>query len=195
MASVTAVRAVGPGRVDVEIDGSLWRRLPAEPVVRAGLREGTPLERATLRSLRRELRRHEALAIASRLLRSRDRSAQSLEARLSQAGVAPAARREAMEVLQRGGILDDRRFAASRAAALAERGYGDDGIRLDLERAGVSAELREEAVAALAPEVERAVEIVKRRRPGPRMARFLAGKGFGEDAVETALGGSVAPEA
>src|SRR5205085_51802 len=122
-------------------------------------------------------------------------AAQSLEARLSQAGVAPAARREAMEVLQRGGILDDRRFAASRAAALAERGYGDDGIRLDLERAGVSAELREEAVAALAPEVERAVEIVKRRRPGPRTARFLAGKGFSEDAVETALGRSVAPEA
>jgi regulatory protein len=193
--TVTAVRAAGRRRVDVEIDGSAWRTLPAEPVLRAGLRPGRRLDRATLRSLRRELRREEALGIASRLLRSRDRSALSLESRLEQAGVAPAARREALEILERAGILDDRRFAASRAATLAARGYGDAAIRFDLERAGVGDRLLEAALAALAPERERARAIVERRGRGPKSARFLAAKGFGEEAVEAALDERVAPEA
>ena len=195
MDTVTAVRAAGRSRVDVEIDGVVWRTLPAEAVVRAGLRPGRMLDRPTLRSLRRELRREEALSIASRLLRTRDRSSRLLDSRLAEAGVAPAARREALEILERAGILDNRRFAAVRAAGLAARGYGDAAVRFDLEQAGIGSRLVEETLAKLVPEQERAREILQGRGSTPKTARFLAGKGFGEDAIEAALEERVAPEA
>jgi SOS response regulatory protein OraA/RecX len=90
--------------------------------------------------------------------------------------------------------VDDARFAANRAAALAERGYGDAAIRADLERKGVPAEVVEDAVGALEAELERAARIVERRGPGARTARYLAGKGFGEETVEAASGGAFAPD-
>ena len=104
--------------------------------MRAGLRVGGELDRPCARVLRRELRRHEALAVSTRALRHRDLSTRNLERRLEQREIGPAGRAEAVETLQRAGVLDDRRFARSRAAALAGRGYGDAAIRFDLERHG-----------------------------------------------------------
>jgi SOS response regulatory protein OraA/RecX len=185
---VTALRAQPRGRVAVDLDGSAWRTLPAEPVVRAGLRVGCELDRPTARRLRHELRRAEALAVATRSLRSRDLSARALDERMRRADVAPSARREAVATLARAGAVDDRRFAAARAAALAGRGYGDAAISADLERRGIAGEILAEALAALEPEVERAREHVRRRGTGAKTARFLASKGFGDDALEAALG-------
>jgi SOS response regulatory protein OraA/RecX len=190
--TVTALRAVARGRVAVELDGSPWRTLPAEPVVCAGIRQGLELDRATARRLARELRRFEALAVAARALRHRDMPPQALEARLRRANVADRAGREAVETLARAGLVDDRRFALSRAASLAGRGYGDEAIRADLEGQGVSRELLGEALAELEPEADRARELVRRGGAGAKTARFLASKGFGGDAVEAALGAGFA---
>lgn len=192
MAIVTALRAEPRGRVAVDLDGSAWRTLPAEPVVRSGLRVGCELDRATARRLRRELRRSEALAVGTRSLRVRDLSSRALDERLERANVAPAARRDAVAALERGGAVDDRRLAVSRAAALAERGYGDAAIAADLERRGVSGELSREALARLEPEAERARDLARRRGGGEKTARFLASKGFGEEALEAALGAGFA---
>jgi len=52
----------------------------------------------------------------------------------------------------------------------------------------VGSELAEAALLELEPEAERARRLVERRGPGPRTARYLAAKGFGEDALEAALG-------
>jgi hypothetical protein len=49
----------------------------------------------------------------------------------------------------------------------------------------------EDAVAALEPESERAGPLIARRGTGPRTARYLAGRGFGEDSVEAALGAAL----
>ena len=87
----------------------------------------------------------------------------------------------------RAGLVDDERFCRNRAASLAERGFGDDGIRHDLSRQGVPPELVEAALVELEPEADRARRIVERRGPGPRTARYLAGKGFCEDALEAAF--------
>jgi SOS response regulatory protein OraA/RecX len=190
--TVTALRTVARARVAIELDGSPWRTLPAEPVVRSGIRCGCELDRATARQLARELRRFDALAIAGRALRHRDLSTRALAARLGRANVSPDVRREALEALTRAGLVDDRRFALSRAAALADRGYGDEAIRADLERHGVSCELLAEALAGLEPEADRARELVQRRGAGARTARFLAARGFGGDAVEAALGAGFA---
>jgi len=190
--TITGLRARPCGRVAVELDGTAWRTLPAEPVVRAGLRVGGKLDRPTARRLRRELRRVEALAVAARSLRTRDLSSQALAERLRRANVAPAMGREAVSALGRAGVVDDRRFAGSRAAALAERGYGDAAIAADLERQGVPGELQAEAVGGLEPEADRARELVRRRGGGAKTARFLASKGFGEQALEAALGADFA---
>jgi SOS response regulatory protein OraA/RecX len=186
--TITALRDARHGRVAVELDGSPWRVLPVDVVVRSRLAEGRELDRPALRLLRRELRRAEALAVAGRALRRRDLSEQRLAQRLERAAVAPAASEAALEALGRSGLVDDARFARSRAEALAGRRYGDAAIRHDLASQGVAPELVDAAVAGLEPEPDRAAEIARASRGGVKVARYLAAKGFSEDAVERALG-------
>ena len=107
---------------------------------------------------------------------------------------APAAVEESLAVLSRAGLVEDSRFARTRASSLADRGYGDAAIRHDLERHGVEPEPIQEALESLDAESMRAQRLVIRRGPGPRTARYLAGKGFGEEAVEAAAGGDFAPD-
>jgi regulatory protein len=174
--------------VQIELDGEPWRVLPLEPVVRAGLAVGVALDRTRARALRRELRRAGALTTATRALARRERSAASLSAHLESRGVAPRERAEALGVLERAGYVDDGRFAALRAAHLAARGYGDAAIRFDLERHGVAREPADAALATLDPEERRAAAVVARRGATLSTARRLAARGFGEDAIEAALG-------
>jgi SOS response regulatory protein OraA/RecX len=150
--TVTALRSAGRNRVAVEVDGVAWRTVPAEVVPHARLRVGCTLDRVTLRRVRRELRRADALAVATRTLVAADQSTRLVTERLSRRGVAPRVREEALGVLARSGLLDDRRAAVSRAQALAERGYGDGAIRADLERRGFDSEPADEAIGELVPE-------------------------------------------
>jgi SOS response regulatory protein OraA/RecX len=191
---VTALRASGRGRVRVELDGEAWRVLPLEPVVRAELAEGVELDRPRARTLARELRRARALAVAGRALARRDLSERGLRERLHRAGVAPAGAEEAVGTLRRARLVDDGRFAATRALRLAERGLGDAAIRFDLERRGIAAAEIEAALAGLEPERERVERIVSKRGGGPATARHLARRGFAEDAVEAAAAAPVAPK-
>jgi SOS response regulatory protein OraA/RecX len=186
--TVTALREDRRGRVAVELDGSPWRVLPADVVVRAGLLEGRRLDRAAVRLLRRELRRAQALEVATRALRSRDLSRRRLAELLERAAVPPAAAAESLGALTRAGLVDDARVARIRALALAGRGYGDEAIRHRLGEEGLEPEPVEEAVAELGPELERALRLIERRGAGPRTARYLVARGFGEEAVEAALG-------
>lgn len=188
MATVTALRAAGRERVAIELDGGPWRTLPLEAVVRAGIVSGSELDRPTARALRRELRRLDALGRAARSLRTRDLPARELARRLERGGVAPAHRAEALDALQRAGLVDDRRFARARAAALAARGYGDAAIAWELERRGVEAALARDAVSTLEPEAERARAVVAARGASAATARLLARRGFSEDAVQSAAG-------
>ena len=130
------------------------------------------------------------LELAARALQHRDRSRREVEERLARAGVDEDRRADALETLERVGYVDDDRFAAARAAALADRGYGDEWIRHDLGRHGVEGETAEAALAALAPEPERARALIARLGPGPKTAARLARKGFGEDALEAAVAGT-----
>jgi len=186
---VTALHERPRGRVEVQLDGTPWRLVPADAVVRTGLQVGRALDRETARTLGRELRRAEALGRALHALGPRDRSRHSLADRLTRAGVRADARDEALATLEDVGLVDDARVAATRASSLAERGYGDAAIRFDLEREGVAAEHVEAAMAALEPERERAAALVVRRGAEPKTARWLASKGFDAASIEDALGG------
>jgi SOS response regulatory protein OraA/RecX len=185
--TVTALRDDRRGRVAVELDGAPWRVLPADVVVRAGLFEGRALDREALRLVRRELRRAEALRTAGLALRSRDLSRRRLAERLARS-VPPPAAAESIATLERAGLVDDERVACTRAAALADRGWGDEAIRHRLRAEAFDEAVVGEAVEGLEPERERARRLIERRGPGPRTARYLSGRGFGEDAVEAALG-------
>ena len=188
MAVVSALRELRNGKVEVELDGAPWRRLPVDAVVRAELMVGRTLDREAARTLGRELRRSGALARATRALAAHDRSRRALDERLAAAGVPAAPRREALDTLAGAGLVDDARFAAGRAAVLAERGHGDAAIRFDLERQGVPDELVADALAALEPERERAKRLALRRGRGVRTARWLAARGFEPDTVEEVAG-------
>lgn len=118
-----------------------------------------------------------------RALRARDRSAAELEARLERRGVGEAERAQALETLVRLGYVDDGRFARARATQLAERGSGDALIRHDLEARGLAPELVAAALDELEPEQERAQRLIATRGRTPKTARYLASRGFGEDAL------------
>jgi SOS response regulatory protein OraA/RecX len=132
----------------------------------------------------------DAVEAALRALRARDVSVHDLERRLEARGFVAADRAAALETLQRTGLLDDERVAHNRARALASRGAGDRLIRHDLRRAGVDAELVEEAIGELEPEDVRAKAVVARRGGGSRTARYLAGKGFSDEIVADVAAGS-----
>lgn len=194
MPRVTALRERRNGHVVVELDGAAWRTLPPDVVVRAGLSNGLELDRERLRTLRRELRRAEALGVAVRALRYSDLSRTELGGRLDRRRVAPETREAALEALERSGYLDDGRAASGRARVLAERGTGDEGIRHDLAARGFAEAEAETAVAALDPEPERARLLAARRGRSLATARWLARRGFAEASIEAALPGLVAPD-
>jgi regulatory protein len=152
--------------------------VPPDAVVRAGLAVGRTLDRETARALGRELRRAEALGLAVRALRHRDRSRRSLEERLAARGTTAGARADALAALERAGLVDDARFAASRARSLAERGYGDAAIRGALAGEGIEGNELHEALAALEPETDRALRFYESRGGGPKALRWLATRGF-----------------
>jgi regulatory protein len=132
------------------------------------------------------------IEIAARALQHRDRSRRDLEERLARAGIYEDRRTDALETLERVGYVDDGRFAGARAGALAGRGYGDEWIRHDLGEHGVAAEAVAAAIESLVPESERAAALVERLGRTPKTGAHLARKGFGQDALETALGIDVA---
>ena len=132
----------------------------------------------------------DALELAYRALRVRDRSERELDERLAARGVSEDARGQALETLRRTGLVDDHRFAERRASALAGRGAGNGLIRHELSSAGVADAVVEEALAALDPELERARMVVERRGTGARTARYLSGKGFADDVVGAVAGES-----
>ena len=129
---------------------------------------------------------------AAQALRSRDLSAAELDARLDRAKIAPADRMETIERLTDAGAVDDARFALSRAQALADRGAGDFLVRHDLETRGIAPEAVQAAIASLEPEPVRVSRICSRRGTGPKTARYLARKGFSDDAIETSCAEAVA---
>ena len=92
-----------------------------------------------------------------------------------------------MARLHEAGYLDDARAGRERARHLAERGYGNAAIGLELERRGVPPGLVDEATAALEPEGARAKRLARSLGGGDRAARALARKGFGQEAIEEAI--------
>ena len=188
MRVVTGLRERPRGRVEVDLDGAPWRLVPADAVVRSGLAVGRALDRETARALGRELRRSEALNVALNALRYRDQSRRRLEQRLERRGTTREAREDAIDALERAGLVDDARVATGRALALAERGYGDAAIRFALEAEGLPEADVVAALSALEPETDRARALLATRGETLKTVRWLAGKGFEAATLEDVAG-------
>jgi regulatory protein len=130
-----------------------------------------------------------AVEAALRALRHRDLSARELDERLRARGFGESEREDALERVTRTGLLDDGRFAASRARSLAARGAGDAYIRHALYGAGVAEELVEDVLSDLEPELDRAHAIAARRGVSAKTARYLSGKGFSDEAIAGVVAG------
>jgi len=185
---LTAVRRAHPGRVELEVDGTRWRVVPDEVVLRCGLAPGVELDRPLLRSFRRELRRAEALGLAVRTVARRDVSTGRLRERLLARGVRAEAVEGAVATLTSAGVIDDARTAASRARSLAERGWGDAAVAARLAGEGFRAPDVQEALASLRPERERAEVLVAQAGDASAAWRLLVRRGFQEETVEDVLG-------
>jgi regulatory protein len=129
-------------------------------------------------------RDEDAVETAIRALRHRDRSTAELDARLAKRGIDAEEREQALETRERVGYVDDERFARTRAEQLAARSSGDALIRHDLEQRGVAADVVEAALGSVEPERERAQRLVAQRGATLKTARYLAARGFGEEALE-----------
>ncbi len=125
-------------------------------------------------------------AVVAALAR-RDLTSAELGHRLRQAGFAPAACNDALARAAEAGYLDDGRVALERVRRLAERGASDAAIRGELRRRGVSDDAAGAALAAIAPETDRAELLAARLGGGVRAARALARKGYPQDAIERAV--------
>jgi len=130
---------------------------------------------------------NEALDCALRALEHRDRTQLEIERHLRARGYSDAERARALAALRRTGLVDDERFARSRAASLASRGAGDALVRARLAEAGVTKEDADEAVATLESEPIRARRIVGTRGASAKTMRYLYRKGFSEDVVSGAV--------
>jgi SOS response regulatory protein OraA/RecX len=117
----------------------------------------------------------------------RDRTQLEIERHLQARGYSDAECARALAALRRTGLVDDERFARSRAASLASRGAGDALVRARLAEAGVTKDDADEAVATLENEAIRARRIVATRGASAKTARYLYGKGFSEDVVAGAV--------
>ena len=129
------------------------------------------------------------LESAAKALARRDHSAAGLAARLERQGIDATEAAEAVARLQVAGYVDDERFAAARAAALAERGYGNDAIRADLAGHGLDADRIAAAMEALDAEDDRARELIERHGRSPRTARRLAATGFSPESLASVFDG------
>jgi regulatory protein len=183
MATVTALRE-RRGLVAIELDGGPWRTVPVGVAAEAGLAVGCALERERARALGRALRRYRARETAVRAIARRDHSRATLDARLQRAGVRRSERIETIEAAAEAGLVDDERFAESRARHLVARGAGDVLLLDDLERNGVDVATARAVVATLEPETIRAARIVASRGVSPRTLRYLVSRGFSEESLD-----------
>lgn len=135
-----------------------------------------------------------ALRLAVKALSRRELSTAELTARLARAGIDADDAEAAVEHLREAGYLSDARAASERARVLAARSLGDAAIAADLARRGVPRDEIQIALDDLAPEPERAQELVRRYVDGGSLARALRSKGFSGDTIEAVLASAVADE-
>lgn len=142
---------------------------------------------------------HAALLAALKILKRQDLTIQEVSLRLERK-FEPNVIGEALEFLQTRRILDDVRLARLAVERNeGRRALGDQALRDKLESRGVPSLVIDELFLDVdQDELSRALVLVDAKFSGSqnpgRVARFLAGRGFSEDTIETILDRIPQPE-
>ncbi len=186
-------------RVDIEGAGSYL--LDAVTVHRLGLEAGAVLDAQALATVREAATRHEARAVAMRLLARRLRSRVELERVLRRRGIAPEVVRTVSLALRRDGWLDDERFARAWVRdRLALRPCGPRRLRADLVARGVAPDIAGRVITTLLPssmeddlaarQAQARLDRMNRLPPDiarRRLVAWLLRRGFGGETIARVL--------
>ena len=135
---------------------------------------------------------------ALRLLSGREYSRAELERKLAAHEETPGALAHALDELQAKDFINQQRVVDSVVHRRSPK-LGTQRIRQELQAKGLEPEVIAKAVAQLrTTEVDRAREVWRKKFGAPaadttergKQMRFLAGRGFGGDAIRKAMGGS-----
>lgn len=201
---VTALRAKerDPHHVDVLVDGELRAVVSAETVHAAGIRPGVEIDGSGIRALTERDERIRVREAALRLLAVRPRTHAELYRRLTRKKFSEGSVTACLERLAEAGLLSDADFAESfvrdrvrfrpRGRRRLRHELRSHGVRTDTADAAIDAVLSECELSDLELAREAARKWVRRRQEDPVRARrrlhgYLARRGFGGEAVQTAL--------
>ena len=115
-----------------------------------------------------EERYRKALSLAAAMLGRRSLSESQLRQKLLDKQVEEDAADWAVERMQEYGFVDDAAYAAMKAQALADRGYGPRRIVQELRRRGIERDLAEQAGADVQREDGQLLQFFTRRFAGAR---------------------------
>ncbi|MGQ0570437.1 MAG: regulatory protein RecX [Armatimonadota bacterium] len=141
-----------PSSCRVTIQGVGTLSLDTKTVDALGLAENTPVDPTLLERTKDAAARHEARAIAIRLLERRLRSRAELQVALRRRGVPADAAVAVIGDLKRGGWVDDTQFARAWVRdRLALLPCGPRRLRSELMAKGVAVQVADEVITALLP--------------------------------------------
>ncbi|HEY5639951.1 MAG TPA: RecX family transcriptional regulator [Dehalococcoidia bacterium] len=195
---VTAIeRLPRKRRYDVRIDGVRVVPLSRDVLAAAGLHIGQDVDESRLAELEAAEARHTAMTSALRLLSYRPRSEREMRDALRARRIPEAIAGETLDRLRELQLLDDEAFAE--AWTESRQRNSPRGRRLlltELAQKGVEREVARQSVAAIDEEAAAVRAGRKRSRTlrnlkfgdfRRRLGDFLARRGFGYDACETAI--------
>ena len=144
-----------PDRVSVFVDGEFALGMHAEVAAMSRLRVGQAVSVTELQELARAEELRQARESALQLLGYRARSRKELQQRLARKGYEPELIEEALDLLERSGLINDAEFSQEWVRArTGGRPMGRTRIAAELRQKGVDRELIDEALERVDPDQE-----------------------------------------
>lgn len=197
LTNITAQRRAE--RVNLHIDGDFWSGAPVAVVAEAGLKVGMELTDEALEELAERILVREAIESCLRRLALRGRTRRELAQGLKERKFDEHVAEQALDHLDRIGMLNDRPVAQLRVESLITRGAGPRKIAMELGRVGVDPDLRSEVMEELITHerlVTASAAIVHRRFGAPpyprevhaRADRWMRAQGHSQDVIADVIG-------
>jgi regulatory protein len=189
-----------PGKSTVTVHvGEASYEIASGAALALDLRPGLLVTPHLLDDIEQAARRREAAAVALRYLRGRPRTVHEVSSHLRQRGHGPAVVSAVLEELQKGGLVDDARYAelfvdvslrrrpsgaGNLIRKLLERGV-EKSVAIQAARRGVDAVGEADLALRAAQSRLAAAQRLGRERGLRRMASFLASRGFTGETVRS----------
>ena len=198
MATVTGIEE-GRGRVSILLDGAVALRVPRAHYTKCPLQAGEELDLTAYEDRLAAVQLSDAYEAALTALDACARTEREIGAILRRKGFVSPAIEAVVLRLRESGLLDDGRYALRMAEAQSKRPVGIYAFRRRLRAKGISDDDAEEALAAFDDGQQRDACLqaarglwhkyaaLPPREARARLSQALARRGFGWDAVESAV--------